>query len=146
MFFKIANKGTFFVSFSQFGTAFSFAYSFTFLPFYIAQISPFGSKETMLWIGLIMGTPHIVTAFSAPCWGGLTSRFSPKLLFERGMLCNGILFLLMGFVDNLYLLLLLRIIQGTLGGVSTIGLILINALSTEDGLRKDLSLFQNSMT
>src|SRR4030066_2340947 len=62
------------------------------------------------------------------------------------MLCNGILFLLMGFVDNLYLLLLLRIIQGTLGGVSTIGLILINALSTEDGLRKDLSLFQNSMT
>jgi DHA1 family multidrug resistance protein-like MFS transporter len=62
------------------------------------------------------------------------------------MLCNGILFLFMGFTSNLYLLFLLRIIQGALGGVSTIGLILISATSREERLNKDLSLYQNSMT
>jgi predicted MFS family arabinose efflux permease len=52
----------------------------------------------------------------------------------------------MGFTDSLYLLLLLRIMQGGLGGVSTIGLVLISSLSPEERLHKDLSLFQNSMT
>jgi DHA1 family multidrug resistance protein-like MFS transporter len=143
---KISNKGVFFISVSQFGMAFSFSYVMTFMPFYINQISPYGPKETMIWIGMIMGPSQIITALTAPFWGGLTSRFSPKLLFERGMLCNGILFLAMGFIDNLYLLLLLRIIQGTIGGVSTIGLILISAISPEERLHKNLSLFQNSMT
>jgi DHA1 family multidrug resistance protein-like MFS transporter len=143
---KITNKGVFFIAVSQFGMAFSFNFMIAFMPFYIAKISTFGPKETMLWIGLIMGGSSILMALTAPFWGGLTSRFRPKLLFERGLLCNGILILLMGFTDSLYLLLLLRIMQGALGGVSTIGLVLISALSPEERLHKDLSLFQNSMT
>ena len=139
-------RGVFFISVSQFGVTFSFSYIMTFMPFYITQISTFGPKETMIWIGMIMGPSYILTALTAPFWGGLTSRFSPKLLFERGMLCNGILFLLMGCTGNLYILFLLRMIQGTLGGVSTIGLILISAMSREDQLHKNLSLYQNSMT
>lgn len=144
--FKISDKAVFFISVSQFGVTFSFSYIMTFMPFYITQISTFGSKETMIWIGIIMGPSYLLTALTAPFWGGLTSRFSPKFLFERGMLCNGILFLLMGFTSNFYLLFLLRMIQGALGGVSTIGLILISAISPEERLHKNLSLYQNSMT
>jgi DHA1 family multidrug resistance protein-like MFS transporter len=143
---KITNKGVFFIAVSQFGMAFSFSFMIAFMPFYIVKISTFGPKETMLWIGMIIGVPNIIMALIAPFWGGLTSRFSPKLLFERGILCNGILILLMGFIDNLYLLLLLRIMQGAFGGVSTIGLVLISSLSPEERLHKDLSLFQNSLT
>lgn len=143
---KISNKAVFFISVSQLGMSFSFSYVMTFMPFYINQISPYGPKETLIWIGMIMGPSQIITALTAPFWGGLTSRFSPKLLFERGMLCNGILFLAMGFIDNLYFLLLLRVIQGALGGVSTIGLILISAISPEEQLNKNLSLYQNSIT
>jgi DHA1 family multidrug resistance protein-like MFS transporter len=139
-------RGVFFISVSQFGMTFSFSYIMTFMPFYITQISPFGPKETMIWIGMIIGPSYIFTALTAPFWGGLTSRYSPKFLFERGMLCNGILFLLMGFTSNLYLLFLLRIVQGTLGGVSTIGLILIAAMSREEQLHQNLSFYQNSMT
>ena len=36
--------------------------------------------------------------------------------------------------------------QGLLGGVSTIGLILTSSLSPRERLHKDISLFQNSMT
>jgi DHA1 family multidrug resistance protein-like MFS transporter len=118
----------------------------TFMPFYIIKISTFGPKETMLWIGMIMGASNVIATFTASFWGGLTSRFRPKALFEWGMLCNGTLLLLMGFTNSLYILLLLRIFQGILGGVSTIGLILISSLSLEERLHKDLSLFQNSIT
>jgi len=144
--FKIQAKGIFFVSISQFGMALSFSFVMTFLPFYIAKISPYGQKETIIWTGLIIGPSHILTALAAPFWGSLTSRFRPKLLFERGMLSNGLLFLIMGFVNHLPLLLILRMIQGALGGVSTIGLILISSLSKEDRLHKDFSFFQNSIT
>jgi DHA1 family multidrug resistance protein-like MFS transporter len=143
---KITNKGIFFVAISQFGMAFSMHCVMAFMPFYILRMSPFGPKETMIWIGMIMGVSNVVSSFTASFWGGLTSRFSPKLLLERGLLSNGIMILLMGFTNNLYALLLLRIIQGAVGGVSTIGLILISSSSQGERLHKDLSLFQNSIT
>lgn len=146
MFFKFNKKGIFFVSISQFGMAFSFSFVMTFLPFYIGEISPYDLKKTMIWTGLIIGPSHILTAIAAPFWGSLTSRYNPKLLFERGMLCNGVLFFIMGFVGHLPLLLILRMIQGALGGVSTIGLILVSSMSDQERLHKDLSFFQNSIT
>lgn len=143
---KIENKGVFFIAASQFGVAFSFHCILAFIPFYILKVSPFGPKETMIWTGMIMGAANVVASFTASFWGGLTSRFRPKFLFERAMVLNGILILLMGLTSNLYLLLLLRIMQGFLGGVSTIGLILISSLSSRERLHKDISLFQNSIT
>jgi DHA1 family multidrug resistance protein-like MFS transporter len=139
-------KGVFFVAISQFGVAFSFQCMLTFLPFYIRRVSPYGPQETMLWIGVILGGSHIVTSIASSFWGGLTSRYSPKLLFERAMICNALTILFMGFTQNLQLLLVLRVIQGALGGVSTIGLILVSALSSEERLSKEISLYQNAIT
>ena len=117
-----------------------------FMPFYIINVSPYGHKETMIFTGLIMGATHIATAISAPFWGGLTSRFRPKFLFEMGFLCNGVLILLMGFTSNLYLLVLLRVAQGGLGGVSTIGIIFISRLSPPDRVVRNVTLYQNALT
>jgi len=52
----------------------------------------------------------------------------------------------MGFASNIQLLFFLRLIQGALGGASTIGLILTSQLSTKENIRENLSLFQNSIT
>jgi DHA1 family multidrug resistance protein-like MFS transporter len=143
---RVSNKGVFFIAISQFGMAFSFHCILAFIPFYIVKVSTFGPQETMIWIGMIMGASNVIATFTASFWGGLTSRFRPKVLFQLGMLCNGTLILLMGFTESLYILLLLRIFQGVLGGVSTIGLILITSLSPQERLHRDLSLFQNSLT
>jgi len=143
---KASEKGILFLSLSQFGLAFSINCLMSFLPFYIIKISNFSPQVTMIWIGLILGGSSLAAALSAPFWGSMTSRFRPKALYEKAFLCHGITFLLMGFTSNLYLLLLLRIIQGTFGGASTIGLFMITQSSADGRLRKDLSLFQNSMT
>jgi DHA1 family multidrug resistance protein-like MFS transporter len=143
---KAANKGVFFVAVSQLGIAFSFNFIMAFLPFYILKVSDFGPQETMIWIGTIMGASSVTAALAAPLWGKLTSRFRSKMLYEIGILCNGMICLLMGFTGNLYLLLLLRIILGALGAISTIGLVLISSLSTGENLHKNMSLYQNAMT
>jgi DHA1 family multidrug resistance protein-like MFS transporter len=141
-----SSKGVYFIALSQFGLAFSFNVVMAFMPFYITKISPYRPYETMVWIGLIMGLNSFVSAAVAPFWGSLTSRFRPKSLFERAFLFNGIIFLLMGFTGSLPMLLGLRIIQGALGGASTIGLFMISEISPRDRLAGDLSLFQGSMT
>jgi len=139
-------KGIYFIAISQFGIAFSFNCIMSFMPFYILKVSAYGMKETMLWIGMIMGASPVVAALAAPFWGSLTARVRPKLLFEIGIFCNGVIFFIMGFVESLPLLLTLRLIQGALGGISTIGLVLIAASAPKGRLPKYLSLFQNSMT
>lgn len=62
---------------------FSYNFIMVFMPFYILKISPFVPRETLLWIGFILGDKSIATALFPPFWGALTARFSPKLLFER---------------------------------------------------------------
>jgi len=141
-----ANPGVFFIAISQFGMAFSFQCILGFMPFYITKISPYGPKETIVWIGLIMGASNLVASVTASFWGGIAARGRPKLLFELGMFVNGTLILLLGFTSNLHLLLLMRVLQGVLGGVSTVGYILISHLSPSERLHKDLSLFQSSIT
>lgn len=143
---KMVDKSVFFVAISQFGIAFSFNFIMAFLPFYILKVSVLGPQETMIWIGAIMGASSITAALAAPLWGKLTSRFRSKLLYEIGIFCNGVICLLMGFTENLSLLLLLRIILGAVGAISTIGLVLISSLSTRENLHKNMSLYQNAMT
>ena len=139
-------KGILFIAVSQFAVAFSFNCIMSFMPFYILKISEYGTKETMLWIGLIMGISPLVTAVAAPFWGSLTTRIRPKLLYQAGTFFNGVIFLLLGFAGSLPLLLFLRLCQGFLGGISTIGLVLIASSSPEKRLHKHMSLFQNAIT
>ncbi len=141
-----SDKGVFFVALSQFGASFSYNFIMVFMPFYILKITHLGPRETMIWTGLIIGAPSVMNAIMAPVWGRLTSRIKPKMLFEMGILWNGILFLIFGFVQNLYLIFLLRILLGVMGAVSTVGLILISALASREQLHKDISLYQITMT
>jgi len=135
-----------FISASQFGIAFSFNFILVFFPFFIHDISTYSRQETLIWIGLIMGAPSFAAAIAATFWGSLGSRFSPKTLFMNGLLSHGVLILSMGFVSSLPVLLVLRIIQGMLGGISTVGLIIVTSSSSKEWAARDMGLFQNAMT
>ena len=135
-----------FISISQFAMAFSFNFVLVFLPFLIHKISPYSPRESLVWVGLIMGSTGMAAALFSTFWGSLTSRHSPKLLYMRGLFSHGVVILLMGFVTELPLLLGLRIVQGLLGGISTLGIIIVSASSTRDHSARDIGSFQNSMT
>jgi len=141
-----AQRNLLFISFSQLGAAFSFSFVNIFLPFYIYRISPYSIQETLLWIGLILGSTGLVTAFTSPFWGSLTHHYSPKMLYLRGFIVHSILIFAMGLTTNLHLLLILRIAQGLVGGISTIGFIIISSSSLKERLSFDMGVYQSSMT
>jgi DHA1 family multidrug resistance protein-like MFS transporter len=116
-----------FISVSQFGIAFSFNFVMVFLPFFIHDISPYSSQETLIWVGFVMGAPAFAAALASTFWGSLASRFSPKTLFMGGLFSHAVIILVMGFVSSLPVLLVLRIVQGILGGISTVGLIIVSS-------------------
>jgi MFS family permease len=143
---KQTSRNLILISLSQFGAAFSFNFVNVFLPFFILNVSPYSYTETLLWTGFIIGSTGLVTALTATYWGSLTHRFSPKKLYLRGFLANAVMILLMGFTTNLHLLLILRITQGLIGGVSTIGLIIVSSSSLKEKVSFNLGVFQSSMT
>jgi MFS family permease len=134
------------LSLSQFGMAFSHNYIMVFMPFLIYKITPYSPQQTLIWVGWIMGSAHAVVAVSSVFWGTLTSRYRPKILYMIGMLIQVVLFLSMGFTSSLHVLLLLRILQGAFGGVSTIGLIIISSSSPKERMSADIGFFQAFLT
>ncbi len=139
-------RNVLFISLAQFGMAFSFNFVLIFLPFFIYDISPYSSRDTLILLGFIMGAPSFAAAFASTYWGSLASRTSPKNLFMGGLLSHALIILSMGFVSSLPVLLVLRIVQGLLGGISTVGLIIVSSSSSGEWVSRDIGLFQNSMT
>ncbi len=134
------------VTAAQFSLAFALNFMFVFLPFYVHAISPLDEAATLRWTGLIVGAASAMATFGSAFWANLTDRFSPKGLFERGVLSHAILVALMGFVTDLRVLLGIRILQGFFGGISTIGLIIVSAVSTDEQLARRMGIYQSALT
>jgi DHA1 family multidrug resistance protein-like MFS transporter len=134
------------VSTTQFFLAFALNFMLVFLPFYVHRISTLEEDATLRWLGLIMGAAPAMATFGSAFWGGLTDRFGPKGLFERGMLSHAILVILMGFTTDLRLLFAIRVVQGFFGGISTIGLIIVAASSDEGELARRMGVYQSALT
>lgn len=131
---------------AQFGLAFSINFMFVFLPFYVHDISPYDEAATLRWTGLIMSGASLMATWVSPLWGAMTARQSPKRLFERAILSHGVALALMGLTTNLPLLFVLRLAQGFLGGLSTIGIIIVSAASPPNDLTRNMGVYQASMT
>ena len=93
-----------------------------------------------------MGSASFFAAITSTFWGSLTHRYSPKSLYLIAVIANAFTFFLMGFTVNLSLLLLLRIIQGLVAGISTIGLIIVSSLSPKERVSANFGLFQSFLT
>ncbi len=134
------------VAITQFGTAFALSFVNTFMPFYIIRVSPYSPARTLLWVGAIVGVSTIFTALASPVWGALTHRYSPKMLYMRGMFTHSLMFLLMAFTTNLHALFALRIVQGIFGGVSTTGIILVSSGSKREETASNMGIYQSALT
>jgi DHA1 family multidrug resistance protein-like MFS transporter len=52
----------------------------------------------------------------------------------------------MSFTTNLHVLLILRICQGLIGGISTIGMVIVSSSSLKERVSVDMGIYQSSMT
>ncbi|MBI2369322.1 MAG: MFS transporter [Deltaproteobacteria bacterium] len=131
---------------AQVALNFSFTFVTVFLPFYIREASHLDAQGTLLWTGLIMGAAPFAASITSPFWAHFTTKASPKGVFEKGIISNFIAVLLMGLITNIRVLFALRLLQGLLGGLSTIGLIITTVASSKERLTRNIGIYQSGMT
>ncbi len=89
------------------------------LPLYIRHL---GIQDTSLvsqFSGIIFGVTYLVTAIFSPIWGHAADRVGRKPMILRAGIGLAIVYLLMGFVPNVYFLIALSMIMGAFTGYST---------------------------
>ena len=95
------------------------------LPLYIKSfgITDLGTVKQLS--GLAFGVTFVVSAIFSPIWGSAADRFGRKPMLIRASLGMAIVIFLMGFAPNVYVLIGLRVLQGTITGYATACITLI---------------------
>src|SRR3954453_306366 len=100
---------------------------FPLLPFYVQQLGGNGLTVFGLHFGIGVIAGFIISSFtvaqliSAPMWGRFSDRVGRRPTLLIALTASGIAYLIFGFANSLFLLLLSRVVQGAGGG--TVGVI-----------------------
>lgn len=86
------------------------------LPLYVRRLGVQSEQQVRLWSGVIFSAHAVTMAVFAPIWGALSDRYGRKVMVERAMLSGAALISLMGFVQSVEQLVVLRLLTGALTG------------------------------
>ncbi|AAK76775.1 MFS family permease [Clostridium acetobutylicum] len=89
------------------------------LPLYIRHLGVNSSSLVEEFSGIAFGITFIVSAIFSPIWGQAADKFGRKPMLLRASFGMGIIIFSMGFVSNVYVLIVLRLLQGVITGYST---------------------------
>src|ERR1700681_357279 len=101
---------------TQFFTLVGFGLGLPFLPMYVQALGVTDRAEVAVWSGVLSGSAALTMAVLAPIWGVLADKYGRKPMLVRAMLGGAVLVGAMGFVDNVWQLEVLRLLQGALTG------------------------------
>jgi DHA1 family multidrug resistance protein-like MFS transporter len=93
-----------------------FSVTLPFLPYYVQELGITELDRVAFWAGLLTTAQSTTMAIVAPLWGLLADRYGRKIMVVRAMLGGAVIISLMGVVQNVHQLLILRAIQGMLTG------------------------------
>lgn len=87
------------------------------MPFYLEQIGTSGVAETQTWAGVAIAAPALALTVVTPLWGRLGDRIGRKWMVVRALLGLALAMVVMATAGSPALLVVGRLLQGTLGGV-----------------------------
>jgi DHA1 family multidrug resistance protein-like MFS transporter len=93
-----------------------FSVTLPFLPYYVQELGITGVDRVAFWAALVASAQGTTMALVAPLWGLLADRYGRKIMVVRAMFGGAVVIGAMGFAQNVYQLVILRAIQGTLTG------------------------------
>jgi MFS transporter, DHA1 family, multidrug resistance protein len=93
-----------------------FSVTLPFLPYFVQELGITGVEEVAFWSALVTTAQGTTMALVAPLWGLLADRYGRKIMLVRAMFGGAAVIGAMGFVGNIYQLVVLRAIQGMLTG------------------------------
>ncbi len=89
------------------------------LPLYIDHLGIHDAGLISQFSGIAFGITFIISAVFSPIWGRAADKFGRKPMLLRASLGMAIVIFSMGFVQNVYQLIGLRLLQGVITGYST---------------------------
>ncbi|MDP4182786.1 MAG: multidrug efflux MFS transporter [Bacillota bacterium] len=89
------------------------------LPLYIKQLGTDNASSIAQLSGIAFGITYIISAVFSPIWGHLADKVGRKPMLLRASLGMAVVIFLMGFAENVYVLIGLRLFQGAITGYST---------------------------
>jgi DHA1 family multidrug resistance protein-like MFS transporter len=119
-----------------------FSVTLPFLPYYVQELGISGVDRVAFWTGLITSAQATTMALVAPIWGSLADRYGRKIMVVRAMFGGAVVIGSMGFTRNVYQLLVLRAIQGTLTGTVPAATTLVASNTPEERRGYALGLLQ----
>lgn len=96
-----------------------------FLPLYVEHLGVSDPAAIVQWSGAAFGATFLSAAFTAPLWGRLGDRYGRKLMLIRASLGMAVAMSLIGLAENVWQLVLLRLLAGLLGGYASGAMILV---------------------
>ncbi|MCD2348285.1 multidrug efflux MFS transporter [Clostridium guangxiense] len=89
------------------------------LPLYIKQLGVNNTASIAQYSGIAFGITYVISAIFSPIWGQAADKFGRKPMLLRASLGMAVVVGAMGFAHNVYVLIGLRLLQGTITGYST---------------------------
>lgn len=102
--------------FGNFMTGMGFSMTMPFLPLYIQTLGHFGKWQLNLLSGFAFAITFLAKAIVSPFWGRLADQYGRKPMCLRASLGMTFTITLCGFVPNVWVLVVLRAIQGCFSG------------------------------
>jgi MFS transporter, DHA1 family, multidrug resistance protein len=89
------------------------------LPLYIKHLGVHNTSLISQFSGFAFGATFILSALFSPIWGSAADKYGRKLMLLRASLGMGIVIGCMGFAQNVYELIGLRLLQGVITGYAS---------------------------
>ncbi|SMC16373.1 Predicted arabinose efflux permease, MFS family [Clostridium acidisoli DSM 12555] len=102
------------------------------LPLYIKHLGVSNTGLIAQFSGIAFGVTYIISAIFSPIWGSAADKFGRKPMLLRASLGMAIVVFSMGFAQNVYELIGLRLLQGAITGYSTACTALIATQTDKD--------------
>lgn len=123
---------------SQFVSLSAFNFCLPFLPLYLKEKNIVPVEDTAFWSGVFIAAAPVSMMIMSPIWGSLGDKYGRKMMLVRATLSGAFCVYLLGIVDSMEALIVLRFLQGAFTGTIPAAQSLV-AASTPDN-RQGLAL------
>ncbi len=135
-----------FISIAQFFAMLGMSSVVPFMPFFVKELGITSPEEANIWSGLVFAGPYFLSVIATPIWGILGDKYGRKLMIVRAIFGLCVAVLLMGFVQNVYQLLALRIFQGAVSGMIAAALAFVASNTPTEKSGYAIGILQSSLS
>jgi len=115
-------------------------------PFFTPFLLELGLKRNVTtWSGLIYAVTTIISALVTPFWGALADRHGRKMMIFRSGFGVAVVYLLIALVTDVRQLLVLRIMDGLIGGLMPVGTMILVANTPNEDLPYTIGVLQSAI-